>query len=125
MNWNKLSENMGQFKTFLRNSGSVGNSSGDMSSGAVDGSGGGAALSATSDNSNPPSPTKLGRRNKGGANAGDKNNSKEPCGMEKALAAATLRQNLEDIRLAQANGELKRFQLLQQLESFKVRCNAF
>ena len=37
------------------------------------------------------------------------------------MAAAGLRLNLEEIRVAQANAELKRFQLLKKLDSLKVR----
>jgi len=132
VNWNKISENMGsQFKTFLRNGGSssAADTIGGSSVGSVGGStseGGGsgnATLTSSSDNTNPSSPSKLSRRSKSDRNLGDKNNSKEPCGIERAIAAATLRQNLEEIRLAQANGELKRFQLLKQLENFKTRRN--
>ena len=38
-----------------------------------------------------------------------------------ATTTANLRLNLEQIRLAQANAELKRFQLLKQLINIKVR----
>ena len=38
-----------------------------------------------------------------------------------ATTTANLRHNLEQIRLAQANAELKRFQLLKQLINIKVR----
>lgn len=40
--------------------------------------------------------------------------------VDKAICAANLRQNLEDIRLGQANSELKRFQLLKHLDALKV-----
>lgn len=40
-----------------------------------------------------------------------------------AMAAAGLRLNLEEIRVAQANAELKRFQLLKKLDSLKTRRN--
>jgi len=40
--------------------------------------------------------------------------------VDKALYAANLKHNLEDIRLSQANSELKRFQLLKHLDALKV-----
>jgi len=40
-----------------------------------------------------------------------------------AIAAANLRENLQQIRLAQANAELKRFQLLRKIDSLKTRRN--
>ncbi len=39
---------------------------------------------------------------------------------DKAISAAYLRQNLEEIRYAQANAELKRFQLLKHVDALKV-----
>lgn len=59
---------------------------------------------------------------KGGRKA--KNNSildKDP--TEKAISAAYLRQNLEEIRFSQANAELKRFQLLKHVDALKTRRN--
>ena len=50
-----------------------------------------------------------------------KSNNTEKEQFERAIGAANLRQNLEEIRLAQANAELKRFQLLRRLDSLKVR----
>ena len=44
--------------------------------------------------------------------------SKDPA--DKAVSAACLRQNLEEIRLSQANAELKRFQLLKHVDALKV-----
>jgi hypothetical protein len=41
--------------------------------------------------------------------------------IQSAFAAASLRKMLEEIRLAQANAELSRFQLLRRLDSLKVR----
>jgi hypothetical protein len=46
--------------------------------------------------------------------------SVEP-GFVSATVAANLRDNLEQMRLSQANAELKRFQLLKRLDSIKVR----
>lgn len=42
--------------------------------------------------------------------------------LEKALYGANLRQNVEEIRLSQADAELKRSKLLDHLDSLKVRC---
>lgn len=97
--WNKFSEGMGKAWRNGNPLDGVGISSGGASSSA-----------------SPNSPLKL-KKGKGG----NHDKSKEP--FEKALVAATLRQNLEEIRLAQANSELKRFQLLKQLDSLKIRRN--
>jgi len=43
--------------------------------------------------------------------------------QQKALASATMRKLLEEIRLAQAHSELKRFSLLRRLDSLKTRRN--
>lgn len=43
--------------------------------------------------------------------------------LASAKAAANLRHNLEQIKLTQANAELKRFQLLRRLDSMKTRRN--
>ena len=57
----------------------------------------------------------------GGGNAqGDKKVEEKDPVLAAAEAAANLRHNLEIIRLAQANAELKRFQLLRRLDSIKV-----
>jgi len=63
--------------------------------------------------SNEISPT----RRKGKDNGKEKAKG-EP--VDKALYAANLKLNLEDIRLSQANAELKRFQLLKHLDALKV-----
>ena len=55
-------------------------------------------------------------KRKGKGNGHDKKG--EP--IDKALYAANLRQNLEEIRLGQANSELKRFQLLKHLDALRV-----
>ena len=47
---------------------------------------------------------------------------KDPAAAQ-AVAAASLKQNLEHIRLAQVSAELKRFQLLKKLDSLKTRRN--
>ncbi len=58
-------------------------------------------------------------KNKSSRRGKNSNTDKEQ--FERAIGAANLRQNLEEIRLAQANAELKRFQLLRRLDSLKVR----
>ena len=58
------------------------------------------------------------RRGKGRANGSDKTAKNDP--VDKAIFAANLKQNLEEIRLEQANSELKRFQLLKHLDALKV-----
>ena len=68
-------------------------------------------LSSGGSGSNEASPR---RKNK--SNVHDKKG--EP--IDKAAYAANLRQNLEEIRLGQANSELKRFQLLKHLDSLRV-----
>ena len=63
------------------------------------------------------------------ASSGRDTNARKPRNKEEdpaythAMAAASLRQNLEQIRLAQANAELKRLQLLKRLDSLKARRN--
>lgn len=56
----------------------------------------------------------------GGLRRSKSTNPDEDPAVAHAAAAANLRQNLEQIRLAQANAELKRFQLLKKLDSLKV-----
>lgn len=51
-----------------------------------------------------------------------KNADKDPI-IAQAIAAANLRQNLQQIRLSQANAELKRFQLLRKIDSLRTRRN--
>jgi len=102
--WNKISEG-------------VGNQLGRM------------GLSTTSNGSNNEiSPTRRNKNrvdnikdkirggNGGGGGGGD-------ASVDGDVYAANLRQNLEDIRLAQANAELKRFQLLKHLDALKTRRN--
>lgn len=106
--WNKLSDHVGsQFKNWNRVN------SDDSGEGGTDqlGNKGGEA----------------GRRLK---NLRDRMNNrgkedeveKDPA-LATAEAAANLRHNLEQIRFAQANAELKRFQLLKRLDSIKTRRN--
>mmetsp|Transcript_21914 Transcript_21914/g.26775 ORF Transcript_21914/g.26775 Transcript_21914/m.26775 type:complete len:1208 (-) Transcript_21914:30-3653(-) len=62
----------------------------------------------------------------GGKNQGrfdEAGTSSEPKTTISPLAAAMIRQTLEQIRLSQANAELKRFQLLRRLDSLKTRRN--
>ena len=58
----------------------------------------------------------------GGLRRSKSTNPDEDPAVAHAAAAANLRQNLEQIRLAQGNAELKRFQLLKKLDSLKVSC---
>jgi len=60
-------------------------------------------------------------RRKGKAGHGPDKSKGEP--VDKALFAANLKQNLEEIRVEQANSELKRFQLLKHLDALKTRRN--
>lgn len=89
--WNKISEG-------------VGNQLGRM------------GLSTTSGSNNEISPTRRKNRD----NVKDKLKGGDGA-VDRDIYAANLRQNLEDIRLAQANSELKRFQLLTHLDALKVR----
>ena len=64
---------------------------------------------------------KLGGGGGGGGNGqGESKKEEKDPALATAEAAANLRHNLEMIRLAQANAELKRFQLLRRLDSIKV-----
>jgi len=58
-----------------------------------------------------------------GRDRGNKASNEKDSATAQAAAAANLRLNLEQIRLAQANAELKRFQLLRRLDSLKTRRN--
>lgn len=98
--WNKLSDHVGsQFKNWSRagSDGAGSNASGGEGNDSSGGKGGGPG-------------GKLGR---------GKRVEKDPA-LATAEAAANLMHNLEQIRLAQANAELKRFQLLRRLDSIKV-----
>jgi len=68
----------------------------------------------------PTSPSRKLRKK--GVHAHDKNMTGEPA-VDKAIFAANLKHNLEEIRLVQANSELKRFQLLKHLDALKTRRN--
>jgi hypothetical protein len=89
--WNKISEG-------------VGNQLGRM------------GLSTSGGSNHETSPT----RRKNRENGKDKGKGGDGT-VDKDVYAANLRQNLEEIRLAQANAELKRFQLLKHLDALKVR----
>ena len=56
------------------------------------------------------------------ANTSTRTGEKDPVVVQ-AIAAANLRQNLQQIRLLQANAELKRFQLLRKIDSLQTRRN--
>lgn len=66
----------------------------------------------TNDNSMSPMKVRKGKNNN--------NNDRGKDPMEKAISAACLRQNLEEIRYSQASAELKRFQLLKHVDALKV-----
>ena len=106
--WNKLSDHVGsQFKSWNRsvsNETDGTNSSGD----------------ATAQKPGPGS--KLGKLRDRMSRNKEEEVEKDPS-LATAEAAANLRHNLEQIRLTQANAELKRFQLLRRLDSIKSRRN--
>mmetsp|Transcript_9242 Transcript_9242/g.13860 ORF Transcript_9242/g.13860 Transcript_9242/m.13860 type:complete len:924 (-) Transcript_9242:1060-3831(-) len=107
--WNKLSDHVGsQFKNWNR--GNSEESGGTNSSG----DGNGAIKSGSA---------KLGSRLRDRMQRGKEEEPEKDPALATAEAAANLRHNLEQIRLAQANSELKRFQLLRRLESIKTRRN--
>ncbi|KAL7544128.1 hypothetical protein ACHAXR_013522 [Thalassiosira sp. AJA248-18] len=114
--WNKLSDHVGsQFKSWNRSASME--SSGHNSSGSGDGG---------NDQGGLTTGKEPGRRLKNlrdRINRGkDDEHEKDPA-LATAEAAANLRHNLEQIRLTQANAELKRFQLLRRLDSIKTRRN--
>lgn len=113
--WNKLSDHVGsQFKNWNRTSESSGSSSGDVG-------GGGGNNNEQGETSKVPRLKNLRDRMNRASNKDDEI-EKDP-GLATAEAAANLRHNLEQIRLMQANAELKRFQLLRRLDSSKTRRN--
>jgi hypothetical protein len=66
--------------------------------------------------SNDKSLSPKGRKSKNNQSSLDKQT--DP--MDKAIEAACLRQNLEEIRFSQASAEMKRFQLLKHVDALKV-----
>ena len=87
-----------------------------------DGDGGGSGAGGGSSTATTPRPNTPSRKHRaGGLRRSRSSNADEDPTVAHAVAAANLRQNLEQIRLAQANAELKRFQLLKKLDSLKVR----
>ena len=103
-----------QFGAALKGFGRSGSGVGaDDNNGSGSGVGGGGAAG-------PGTP---GRKHRsGGLRRSKSTNPDEDPAVAHAAAAANLRQNLEQIRLAQGNAELKRFQLLKKLDSLKVSC---
>lgn len=101
VSWNKLSDHVGsQFKNWSRAS----------------------STNEEADTQRAGGKFNIGKLRGGGGNAQGENKKaeeKDPA-LQAAEAAANLRHNLEMIRLAQANAELKRFQLLRRLDSIKV-----
>lgn len=106
--WNKLSESVGSqlgFKNFTKNpspdeSDTIGDSVGVITSSRANANSG---------------------RNKRRSKSTIVDQKDEQ--FEKAIAAANLRENLENVRLTLANSELRRFQLLKRLDSLKTRRN--
>ena len=87
-----------------------------------DGDGGGGGAGGSGSAATTPRPNTPSRKHRsGGLRRSRSTNADEDPTVAHAVAAANLRQNLEQIRLAQANAELKRFQLLKKLDSLKVR----
>ncbi|KAL7545384.1 hypothetical protein ACHAWF_008735 [Thalassiosira exigua] len=129
--WNKLSDHVGsQFKGWNRATSAE--SSGTDGSGG-DGSGGGKEgakepgrrLKNLRDKmvGNKGGPGGGGSARTGEGDAPDAPPAERDPSLATAEAAANLRHNLEQVRLAQANAELKRFQLLRRLDSIKTRRN--
>ena len=110
--WNKLSDHVGsQFKNWNRaasNESDGGEGNGEQQQQQQKGGEAGRRLKNLRD-----------RMNRG---KDDDGQEKDPA-LATAEAAANLRHNLEQIRLTQANSELKRFQLLRRLDSIKTRRN--
>ena len=116
--WNKLSDHVGsQFKNWNRASESSGSSNGEM---------GGVSTCNSNENGESTKVQRLknlrDRMNRVGGTTKDDETEKDPA-LATAEAVANLRHNLEQIRLMQANTELKRFQLLRRLDSSKTRRN--
>ena len=119
--WNKLSDHVGsQFKNWNRASESSGSSNGEM----------GGVVGAGNSSNEQGETTKVqrlknlrDRMNRVGGNANREDEIEKDPALATAEAAANLRHNLEQIRLMQANTELKRFQLLRRLDSSKTRRN--
>ena len=106
--WNKLSDHVGsQFKGWNRAASNESNSSG--------GDGG-------NDAGSEPKGRLKNLRDRMNRGKDDEGHEKDPA-LAPAEAAANLRHNLEQIRLTQANAELKRFLLLRRLDSIKTRRN--
>ena len=100
VSWNKLSDHVGsQFKNWSR-------------------------ASSTNEEAESQRGGKFNIRKLGGGGNNSQGDGKKAEEKDPALcaaeAAANLRHSLETIRLAQANAELKRFQLLRRLDSIKV-----
>jgi len=109
--WNKLSDHVGgQFKNWNRASSDV---SGGSSGGEGNNNAGGEAKRKLKN---------LRDRMQNRAGGKDDESERDPA-LATAEAAANLCQNLEQIKLTQANAELKRFQLLRRLDSIKTRRN--
>jgi Arf-GAP/coiled-coil/ANK repeat/PH domain-containing protein len=105
--WTKLSDHVGsQFKNWNRGTSDESGGTNSSGEGNVAAKGG-----------------KLGSKLRERMQRGKEDEPEKDPALATAEAAANLRHNLEQIRLAQANAELKRFQLLRRLESIKTRRN--
>ena len=99
-NWNKISDQVGVSSFFGRSRSTGG-----------DGDRGGNRTSKRNNSS--------AKKSNHGGDEQDIDNKSD--NIQSAFAAASMRKMLEEIRLAQANAELSRFQLLRRLDSLKVR----
>ncbi|KAL9191455.1 hypothetical protein ACHAXT_001161 [Thalassiosira profunda] len=112
--WNKLSDHVGsQFKTWNR---TVSNESAGTNS-----SGEGGTDQPSAKTGKEPGHRLKNLRDR--INRGKEEEIEKDPALATAEAAANLRSNLEQIRLTQANAELKRFQLLRRLDSIRTRRN--
>ena len=108
--WNKLSDHVGsQFKNWNRGTSATSDESGGTNS--------------SGDSNVAAKGAKIGSKLRERMQRSKEEEPEKDPALATAEAAANLRHNLEQIRLAQANAELKRFQLLRRLESIKTRRN--
>lgn len=103
-NWNKLSDQVGVSSFFGRS----------RSTGGDADRGGNRTISKRTHNSSA-------KKNSTHHGADEQDFDNKSDNIQSAFAAASMRKMLEEIRLAQANAELSRFQLLRRLDSLKVR----
>jgi len=89
---------------------------------ALSGGGGGGGGTGSGSGTTPTASSHKEHRTGGLRRAKSSAADRDPS-VAQAAAAASLKQNLEHIRLAQVGAELKRFQLLKKLDSLKTRRN--